>query len=84
MQPWLCAVSYQNVSEAITLDKAAEIGLELCKICKPQGTTAQPFLNNKAQGKGDTRQCVGLTKAGTRCQHMTAIANGYCYQHQPE
>ncbi len=73
----------KNVSEGITLDKAAELGLGPCKICRPQSTTVQPLLNNKAQGRGDTRQCIGITKAGTRCKHMTAIANGYCYQHQP-
>lgn len=74
----------KNVSEAISLEKAAELGLEPCKLCRPQSTTVQPLINKKAQGKGDTRQCMSLTKAGTRCQHMTAIANGYCYQHQPK
>ena len=31
-----------------------------------------------------TVQCKGLTKSGTRCKHMTRIANGYCFQHQPD
>ena len=35
------------------------------------------------QGQSTTVQCKGTTKAGTRCKHMTSIANGYCYQHQP-
>lgn len=73
----------ENVSEKITLERAAELGLEPCKICKPQSTNALLSNANKAQGKGTTQQCLGLTKAGTRCKHMTRIANGYCYQHQP-
>ena len=75
----------KNVSEEITVAKARELGLQPCKICSPQniyGAAITPA--NKAQGQNETVQCKGLTKAGTRCKHMTKIANGYCYQHQPE
>ncbi len=73
----------KNVSEEITTARAVEAGLQPCKICHPQKSEAlmAPALN-KAQGQNNTKQCIGLTKAGSRCRHMTKIANGYCYQHQ--
>jgi hypothetical protein len=73
----------KNVSEAITLNEAKELGLESCKICKPESVYSET-PTKKAKGQDATVQCRGLTKAGTRCKHMTSIANGYCYQHQPE
>ena len=74
----------KNVSEAIDVKEAIEIGLEPCKICKPATVTSHPIITKKPQGQGKaTTQCLGYTKAGTRCKHMTSIANGYCYQHQP-
>ena len=72
----------KNVSEEITIAKANELGLEPCKICKPSVSLAQT-PQKTAQGQNTTVQCKGFTKAGSRCKHMTAIANGYCYQHQP-
>lgn len=75
----------KNVSEEITVIKARELGLEPCKICQPQNiynSNIQPI--HKAQGQNATAQCLGTTKAGTRCKHRTSIANGYCYQHQPK
>ena len=72
----------KNVSEEITIQQAIELGLEPCKICNPP-TNNIPTGVNKPQGQNNTVQCKGLTKAGTRCKHMTSIANGYCYQHQP-
>ncbi len=74
----------KNVSEAISISKASELGLEPCKICRPQKVAPQNLLKEKAQGQSSTAQCNGITKAGTRCKHMTSIANGYCYQHQPK
>ena len=74
--------SVKNVSEEITIAKANELGLGPCKICKPPVSLAQT-PHKTAQGQNTTVQCSGFTKAGTRCKHMTAIANGYCYQHQP-
>jgi hypothetical protein len=73
----------ENVSEKISIQKAVELGLEPCKICKPDAVVKQTNSSNKAQGQNTTVQCKGYTKAGTRCKHMTSIANGYCYQHQP-
>jgi hypothetical protein len=73
----------KNVSEEITIAKANELGLEPCKICKPPVSYAQT-PQKKPQGQNTTVQCSGLTKAGNRCKHMTSIANGYCYQHQPD
>ncbi len=73
----------KNVSEQITVNKAKELGLQPCKICNPQNIYASGSSPNKAQGQNVTVQCKGFTKAGTRCKHMTSIANGYCYQHQP-
>jgi hypothetical protein len=73
----------ENVSEKITVEKAIALGLEPCKICKPETVSLPASGSNKAQGQSATTQCKGYTKAGTRCRHMTRIANGYCYQHQP-
>lgn len=76
----------ENVSRKISsLEEIHEMGLEPCKICKPPPPSFLNFksLNgsNKAKGVAKTTQCKGITKKGTRCQHMTTIANGYCYQH---
>ena len=73
----------KNVSEEITVSKARELGLQPCKICSPQNIYAAGVSPHKAQGQSETVQCNGLTKAGSRCKHKTSIANGYCYQHQP-
>lgn len=74
----------KNVSEKITVEEAKTMGLQPCKICKPTNIYATGHGPNKAQGQSTaTVQCKGTTKAGTRCRHMTRIANGYCYQHQP-
>ncbi len=73
----------KNTSEEITVNKAMELGLQPCKICKPGNIYASPSPVKKAQGQDITVQCKGYTKSGTRCKHMTKIANGYCYQHQP-
>ena len=72
----------KNVSEKITIEKARQLGLQPCKICKPPEVLSGPSPD-KQQGQHTTVQCRGTTKAGTRCKHMTRIANGYCYQHQP-
>ncbi len=75
----------KNVSEAITISQAKELGLQPCKICNPQNIYAlYAGVIHKAQGQGTTVQCMGLIKAGTRCRHMTNIGNGYCFQHQPK
>jgi len=74
-----------NVSAVLAVAEAVQLGLEPCKICKP------PLLNNAyqqapqtARGESNTVQCKGLTKARSRCKHMTSIANGYCFQHNPD
>ena len=73
----------KNVSEEITIAKANELGLGPCKICNPPIAYAQT-PRKKPEGQNTTVQCSGLTKAGNRCKHMTSIANGFCYQHQPD
>ncbi len=74
----------KNVSEQITVSKANELGLQPCKICKPQNISTSSNSIKKAQGQDETVQCAGLTKARSRCKHMTRIGNGYCFQHQPK
>lgn len=76
----------QNVSEEISFEGAAEQGLQPCKICKPKDFKALGFSSqrNQARGQSQTVQCKGTTKKGNRCKHMTSIANGYCFQHNPE
>lgn len=73
----------KNVSEEITITDVKELRLEPCKICNPQIINSGTPPPHKAQGQNSTVQCNGYTKAGNRCRHMTGIANGYCYQHQP-
>jgi Family of unknown function (DUF5763) len=74
----------KNTSEELTLKEAVKQGLEPCKICKPQIMYSSGISSNKPHGQStETAQCIGLTKSGTRCKHMTRIANGYCFQHQP-
>jgi uncharacterized lipoprotein NlpE involved in copper resistance len=75
----------KNVSEKITRSKAVDLGLQPCSICKPRTESAQGLLSTKkAQGQDETVQCRGVTKSGTRCRHRTRIANGYCFQHNPD
>lgn len=75
----------KNVSEKISLIKAKELALQPCKICKPPEHHRSNLITSKNQnGEGKTVQCKGTTKAGTRCKHMTRIANGYCFQHDPD
>jgi methylphosphotriester-DNA--protein-cysteine methyltransferase len=74
----------KNVSEQITVREALAMGLQPCKICNPTNVSRSATPTKKAQGQNVTVQCKGLTKTGNRCKHMTSIANGYCYQHQPK
>jgi hypothetical protein len=74
----------KNVSEKITVGEAKTLGLQPCKICNPVNIYISGTSPNKAQGQATTTvQCKGFTRSGTRCKHMTRIANGYCFQHQP-
>jgi hypothetical protein len=74
----------KNVSEEISVEHAIRLGLQPCKICNPVNIYSSPLQTSKAKGESKkTVQCKGLTRAGSRCRHMTSIANGYCYQHQP-
>lgn len=72
-----------NVSSEITLAEASALGLEPCRICRPKPLLIQGS-NHKAKGVNRTVQCSGITKKGTRCRRMTSIANGYCFQHNPD
>ncbi len=72
----------KNVSHQVSIAEAAKKGFTPCKVCKPP-SNSQSVLN-KPRGTSTTKQCKGMTKKGTRCQHMTSIANGYCFQHKPE
>jgi Family of unknown function (DUF5763) len=59
-------------------------GLTPCKICKPpaiKDIQKNYTSTNKAVGEAASVQCNGKTKSGSRCQHKTKLANGYCYQH---
>src|SRR5215218_4256790 len=62
----------KNVSKAISLSRATEPGLQPCKICKP-ASAPQNLVSSKPQETESTTQCSGLTKAGTRCKHITRI-----------
>ncbi len=74
-----------NVSKAISISDALEVGLTPCKICKPPTVNkANNFVTKSVKGTANTVQCKGKTKAGTRCKHKTSIGNGYCFQHNPD
>lgn len=65
----------KNVSEKISVPKAKLLGLEACKICKPHNIYSLALISaDKESGQGKSVQCKGITKAGSRCKHMTRIA----------
>lgn len=76
----------ENVSQKITLTEALELQLGACLICKPDGASVNTLISTTQtpRGQSQTVQCNGLTKAGARCRHRTSIANGYCFQHNPD
>ncbi|MDQ6762190.1 MAG: DUF5763 domain-containing protein [Bacteroidota bacterium] len=74
----------KNTSTVITLEEANKLGLQPCKICHPEVRAEKQLYSGHNAGTGESVQCHGLTKAGTRCEHTTKIANGYCFQHQPK
>lgn len=73
----------KNVSVRISKDAIIKKGFQPCKICKPENVYNVSTLPTKTpQGEAQkTVQCKAITKDGTRCKHMTRIANGYCFQH---
>lgn len=74
----------ENVSKELKLYDAIKRGYKPCKICKPPiMPNANNLSSNTARGKSNTVQCKGKTASGNRCKHMTSIANGYCFQHNP-
>ena len=74
-----------NVSEKITLNVAIDKGLTACKICSPPSSERSNSSNlYNPQGQSETVQCKAHTKAGNRCKHKTKIANGFCFQHNPD
>lgn len=73
----------QNVSQKITVEQALVMNLDPCKFCHPYTPHTVKTISHSPAGENRTVQCKGYTKSGTRCKHMTSIANGYCYQHNP-
>lgn len=76
----------ENVSSGITIADARDMGLTACKICKPPvlANSTMTLGTNTPRGVSQSVQCKGTTKTGTRCRHRTSIANGYCFQHNPD
>ena len=82
----------KNVSESMTVEQAQKRGLSACSQCKPNSSASSSKSNGalgikqgEAQGtKSESTQCLGTTKAGSRCKHMTRNKNGYCHQHEPK
>lgn len=76
----------ENVSSKLSVEKALQLGLLPCKICKPPIRNMQSIASTPKSTNGtssSTVQCRGTTKAGNRCKHRTNIGNGFCFQHQP-
>lgn len=76
----------KNVSSGLEVNKAVEIGLLPCKICNPPQSSVYRIASSpkKVNGVNKGNQCLGRTKAGTRCKHYTRIGNDYCFQHVPK
>jgi len=76
----------KNVSSALDVKNALGQGLQPCKICNPPTTTTYGIVSQpkKVNGTNKGNQCLGITKAGTRCKHYTRIGNDYCFQHMPK
>lgn len=75
----------KNISQELSIAEAIQVRLTPCKICKPPVSESNLQLRpNTPRGKSVTVQCRGITKKGTKCKHMTNIANGYCFQHNPD
>ena len=47
----------KNVSEKLSVQEAAEKGLDPCKICKPTSLSIPQNIINKAKGENKTVQC---------------------------
>lgn len=74
----------KNVAYETSEQGAIDRGLKPCKICLKDKAQAQRISNSTPRGREKlTTQCLGTTKKGTRCKHMTSIGNGYCFQHNP-
>lgn len=75
----------KNVSSALSIEKAGQIGLSPCKICKPPFTQVLGFVSkaNKTPGTNSENRCLAITKAGSRCKRNTRIGNDFCFQHLP-
>jgi hypothetical protein len=75
----------ENVSKKMLgSNDISEYKLTPCKICKPptkNNLVSSHSSINKAVGTSVSARCKGYTKKGTRCKHMTRLANGFCYQH---
>lgn len=75
----------ENVSAEMEIDKAVELGLTPCKICRPPAIPdTLGFQQNTPRGVKHSVRCKGMTQRGTRCLHYTSIANGICFQHNPD
>lgn len=48
---------------------------------KHQGKTAGGS-SRQSETSGTKQQCLGMTRAGTRCRRQTSDSSGFCYQHQ--
>ncbi len=74
----------KNVStKLVNAEVIQTMGLGACNICRPPEYSyiSAGTFKDKSVGQSAPVQCNGITKAGTRCKHLTRIANGYCYQH---
>ncbi|AXG72202.1 hypothetical protein KORDIASMS9_04470 [Kordia sp. SMS9] len=76
----------ENVSSKLSgVSEIDQYQLTPCKICKPPPKHKLRKGNNlrdKSVGTSKkTVRCKDITQKGTRCQHKTHLANGYCFQH---
>lgn len=78
----------ENVSKQLLGESAiSKYNLAPCKICKPSikiSSSRTYSIISKAVGQSESVLCKGVTKKGSRCKHITKLANGYCYQHSKQ
>lgn len=79
--------SHYSASTPISLTEAKQLGLGPCAVCKPiveesnQSNSISPKPVVTKSNTTTSTQCMGITKAGSRCKRMVS-SGSYCYQHK--
>lgn len=66
---------------ALPDDQETKLEKEVCNSCWNWTVSKSNSGSGSTKKQGTSVQCSGITKAGTRCKHMTYSENGRCFQH---